>query len=119
MLWQFNPFTGTAYAESLKDNPHAERLIHLPDCSYWEAMGLYHPRVDGSVKLSHEGVWINGYERSLADDDTELFTPKMAESRLPIFSWTVPNYQAVKRSTSHTPGEASSKESDVKRRKTS
>ena len=109
VYWQFNPFTGTDYLNMLNDNPNIERLIHLPDATYWEAMGMYHPREDGSIKVRHDGLWLNRAERECAEDDDEFITEAMRQARQPIFNRTTPNYRTARRSASQTAGRASSR----------
>ena len=113
--WQFNPFSGKQYLAQLNDNPDAERLIHLPDCSYWEAVGLHHPREDGTVKVKDEGVWINPAERAWAEDDNQFVTSAMYQSRQPSFNRAIPNYRTARRSASQTAGRASSRGTAVRR----
>ena len=110
VVWKFNPYTGKAFDDMYKDDPDAERLIHHPDASYWEAMGMHHLRTDGSIKVYDNGLWLNSSERAYADNDQRYITEAMHRARQPTFHMhTDQNYRAVRGSASQTPGQASSK----------
>ena len=55
---------------------------------------------DGSVKVRHEGLWVNETERAYAEDDDQFITPAMYQARQPTFTRSIPNCRAARRSAS-------------------
>ena len=105
-----NPYSGWAYWGANQASRDVDPYIHLPDSSYWDAMGLYHLQFDGTVRSRYLGDWINRVERQKAYEDDEYWTQTQDNERTPVLDHEVSTYQQARQ----RPGRAASR--DVSRR---
>ena len=105
--WLINPLTGEAYIKEARGDRFTDPLIVVPDNSYWEAMGCYHPKRDLTIKQNSLGCWINQAERELAWEDQTFFTETQRQLRAPRLTTDFPTYRDVRRqagrAVSHAP----------------
>ena len=70
--WMINRYSGDFYTDMLrrsKPGQFVKPLLHIPDASYWEAMGRYDGIRDGTVKYRPNpiGAWEDHDTRVQAD----------------------------------------------------
>ena len=62
LRWMVNPHSGLVYERSARDARSGDRvnpLIHVPDASYWDAVGRFNGIHDGTIRCRGDaiGAW--------------------------------------------------------------
>ena len=75
--WMINRYSGDYYTDMLrrsKPGQFVKPMLHIPDASYWEAMGRYDGIRDGTVKYRSNpiGAWEDHETRVNADKSARM-----------------------------------------------